>query len=388
MDKSKIFIASSHRASIVAEKLRDELRTADYCWADIWNDVAGRNPGQARIVTLEQLPREYDFAVIILAKADVLVKDLGDGLKSRDDCVFEAGFFMAAIGRDRCFLLSSVEQNELPTDLEGILRFKFTEPSDLTDRLKCTEKIQAASGLIKDQIQKVQKVPRGPAARPLSREALLEREKGQEEGGELKEDQVVVAAVQPTELGYEVAKQVRTNLDSNIRYVYFFQGNDDAADKVPQLLQLLLIAGFLDKRDAASFRARGDLVTRNRNEVLEALKDICVIDMLNIFFLDDGPNPQYSIHNATSETAARLYLKRGDEFLEWESGRTAHQFWSDMRKKTGANDTTQFPDAVFHGTRDFELKEGLFLRNLKMNMRKYFRDITDEVTELCLNGPR
>jgi hypothetical protein len=37
------------------------------------------------------------------------------------------------------------------------------------------------------------------------------------------------------------------------------------------------------------------------------------------------------------------------------------------------------PEAVFHGAGDFELKEGQFLRNLKMGMRKYSRDIGEEV---------
>lgn len=321
MDKSKIFIASSQRASIVAEKLRDELRTADYCSADMWDDVTRRRPGQARIETLEQLTREYDFAVIILAKADVLAKDLGDGLKTRDDCVFEAGFFMAAIGRDRCFLLSSVEQNELPSDLEGIIRFKFTEPSNLTDREQCEQKMQIASGLIKNQVQNAQKVRRRLTTRPLSSDALLEREKGEKEGGDLREDQVVVATVQPLDLGYESAKQVRTNLDNNISYVYFFQGNNDATDKVPQLLQLVLIAGFLDKKDAASYKARRDLVTIHRDEILKDVKVICAEDKLNIYFLNDWPELQYCIHNATSAKEARLYLKHGDEFIDWDSGK-------------------------------------------------------------------
>ena len=84
------------------------------------------------------------------------------------------------------------------------------------------------------------------ANRPLSQDALLRRQQ-LETAGELKEDQVVVASVQPLELGfeaYEAAKQVRQNVDNNIRYVYFFEGNPDATDKIPQLLQLLLLAPF------------------------------------------------------------------------------------------------------------------------------------------------
>lgn len=64
----------------------------------------------------------------------------------------------------------------------------------------------------------------------------------------------------------------------------------------------------------------------------------------------------------------------------------AYEFWCAMRKKNGADDP-QPPDAVFHGVRDFELKEGKFLKDLKMAMRKYFPDVADEVMELCLKGP-
>jgi hypothetical protein len=42
---------------------------------------------------------------------------------------------------------------------------------------------------------------------------------------------------------------------------------------------------------------------------------------------------------------------------------------------------------VFHGVREFNLKEGPFLNNLAMNMRKYFPDIGDEVLGICVGGP-
>ncbi len=209
------------------------------------------------------------------------------------------------------------------------------------------------------------------------------------EGGELKEDQVVVAALQPLELelGHEAAKQVRRNLDKNIRYVYFFQGSIDAADKVPQLLQLVLLSGLLDKDDAVSFSKRGELVTTYRREVLDALRDMCVNDTLNVFFRKESHNLEYCIHNAASDHAARLYLKHGDYFIEWESGPEAYWFWCAVRERNGADDP-QSPNAVFHGSHDFELEEGPFLRHLKIGMNKYFREIAKEVLELCLEGPR
>jgi hypothetical protein len=384
MDKSKIFIASSERTHDFAAMLRDELNKAEYCEANTWKDAIGTAGAQAKIEALEQWIKEYDFAVIIFSKVDMLVKESGEDMKTRDDCVFEAGLFMAAIGRNRCCLISSVEKNDLPSDIGGITLLKFTEPDNLGNIDQCRRPVQNVAGFIRPWIQR--DMGRGVANRPLSYDALLKRGQLQSSGGELKEDQVVVASVQPLELGYEGAKQVRLNLDDNISYVYFFQANTDAADKIPQLLQLVLLAGFLEKKDAASFTTRCDLVTTHRDEIVKALKDICLNDKLNIFFIKESLDLQYCIHNATSDTMARLYLKHGHDFIEWASGLQAYRFWRAMREKTGACDPA-LPDAVFHGARDFELNEGPFLRSLRSSMRKYFRDIADEVMELCLGGP-
>ena len=70
MAKSKIFISSSPSAFCIADKLRDEL-TTDYCETDVWREAIRANAGQTKIETLEQLAKNYDFAVIVLTKADV-----------------------------------------------------------------------------------------------------------------------------------------------------------------------------------------------------------------------------------------------------------------------------------------------------------------------------
>jgi predicted nucleotide-binding protein len=55
-----------------------------------------------------------DFAVVILARDDVMVRETGDTLKAHDNGVLEAGLFMKVIGRERCFLVSSVERHDFP----------------------------------------------------------------------------------------------------------------------------------------------------------------------------------------------------------------------------------------------------------------------------------
>ena len=124
MNRSKVFIASSGRLFVLAERLRDELAT-DFCQATLWSEEDRLQPGSTIIEMLEGAAKQYDFAVIILARDDVLTSGTGEVSKARDNCVFEAGLFMSARGRKRCVLVNSVEQSDLPSDLSGILSIRF-----------------------------------------------------------------------------------------------------------------------------------------------------------------------------------------------------------------------------------------------------------------------
>jgi predicted nucleotide-binding protein len=386
MEKSRIFIASSEKVHDLAGMIRDEIYNAEYCSADTWKDALQSAGAQSKIEALEQWVKLYDYAVIIFTKADALINGSGQDLKSRDDCVFEAGLFMATLGRQRCTLISFVEKSDLPSDLGGIVSLEYTEPEDLTNYEKCRHVVQAAAGAIKAWVQRTN-AARSAANRPLTRDAILKRERMVNVGGVLREDQVVVASVQPPELEYAVARQVRMNMDNNIRYVYFFQGNQDAADKIPQLLQLILLADFLKEKDAGSFKTRTDLVTSHRDEIIELVKDACIYDKLNIFFLRDRVYPEYCLHNAASDKAARLYFKRADDYyIEWASGEEAYTFWRAVKYQNRV-DKLDSPEAIFHGGCNFDLNEGGFITTLTRGMRIYFRDITEIVMGLCLSGP-
>ena len=388
MGKSKIFISSSPSAFCIADKLCDEL-TTDYCEADVWKEAIRTNAGQTKIETLEQLAKNYDFAVIILTKADVAGRPLQSSIGDRDNCVFEAGLFMGVIGRSRCFFVSGAAKGELPSDLEGIIIFNFSEPSDLSNREACGNAIRSVSSNIKDSVQEArrQNMPRGSATRPLSRDELLDREQ-LDPNGELHEDQVIVASLQPLDLKYETGLRVWNNLNNNISYVYFFEANNDTADKIPQLLQLLLLSGavvIVDPQVTKSFQQRRELVRMHRDKIIEATKDLCINNKLNVYFTEEKVDIEYCIHNATSDKFAKVYLKRKDEFFEWYSSLDAYNFWTEMRRKKGA-DNPNPGIAMFHGGRAFELKKGSFLNNLTMGMRKYFPDYGDEVLQICLGA--
>lgn len=383
MAKSKIFIASSGRTLELAKQLRAQFNQ-NTCAADLWTEVSQKAAGKPILTMLKEAANEYDFAVIILAKDDIMVTKTGDTLKARDNCVFEAGLFMGVIGETRCFLLSSVPASDLPSDLGGIIYLPFSEPSNLNDPNACQSSTATATTRIESAVWKL-----GPMGnRPLSQEKLLEREKSRAEGGELLEDQVVVASVQPLDVSFDAARQVRKNIDKfHIRYVYFFEGSLDGAEKTCQFLQMVLLANILQSQsDVDDWPGRLEKLKNNLTGIKQDLEQLCKMGMIKIYFLPEAPALQYCIHNATNDKSAKIYLKRREEYFEWELGPGAYQFWAEVRKARGAV-TPQPPRAVFYGVPGFNISDGDFFKTLKNSVRLYFPQMEEDVMRLCLRGP-
>ncbi len=384
MTKSKIYIATSERVKLIAEKLRDELRKADYR-ADTWADAVDNYPGQTRFGVLQQLAKEYDFGLIIFAKDDVVINEVRN---ARDSSVFEAGFFMAAFRPERCILVSSVEKRDLPEVLEGIILYKFVEPKDLTDRGEVDKAIQTVTSNIKDRLYQIDKqnIGRGAGTGRLSAEELLARETIIREEGELSEDQVVVASIQPREREYNYADRVRKNLDHGVKYVYFTHGNADTVFKIPRMLQLLLLAKLVKPEQEGELSVRRDLAKANQNQIISDLKRICRNDLLNIYFLSEPPDMEYCIFNATDKACAKMYVKHRDEYIEWESGDGAHQFWNKIKEKTRADKPTlRLP--LFHAVEPFKLDNEPFFSRLRRETFNMFPEIGEQVLDLCVKGP-
>ena len=387
MAKSKIFIASSGRTLVLAEMLKSALKT-DFCEATVWRQESENKPSNVIIEMLKSATLKYDFAVVILAQDDMVAREAMDVSvwKPRDNCVFEAGLFMGALGVERCFLVNSVKYENLPSDLSGLIPIPFKEPTKLGNYDACGEEISDAAIIIKRSVQN-----KGPISRPLSRQELLEREKAKTKDGDLFEGEVVVASVEPLELGdnaYSAVRQVRENITGNIRYVYFFQGDDDGADKICLLLQLILLCGVgCTEEQAKDFRKRLDVLKCKQNEILAALKDICDKGGLRIYLLPARPDLEYCIHNATRKEEARLYVRHRELFTKWESGPAANQFWKDVRTIHGIEDSP-VTLAVLCGAAGFTVNEGHFFRKLNAEMTRYFSVIAEQVMKLCSRGAR
>lgn len=332
---------------------------------------------------LETSAEHYDFAVIILARDDVLTKEAGDALKARDNCVFEAGLFMKALGRERCFLVNSVEQRDLPSDLGGVISLPFKEPLDLSDRDACAEAIKSVSAAMKDSVQRAGKSARYERLPILSIDDVLLRERPQSDGGDLREGQVVVCDLQPNP-GAGPALQVRRNLDSGVSYIYFLHFTDDTLDKIFQGLQMLVAGGSDASAKAADFSSRLETIEREKARVLDDLRMICRARSLIISFLPDAPQFCFRCHNASDPERACLYLRfRATGFMPWLKGAGATSLWKSIPNFISMDDEERIFVPMKHLTFEGEAKRR-FENCLKRGLNRYFPGIQDEVRRLCV----
>jgi hypothetical protein len=384
MDKSKIFIASSGRTLLLAEKLRDELQT-DYCEATLWSEEGRSQPGATIIETLENAAQRFDFAVIILAQDDVVVGGKGDTLKARDNCVFEAGLFIASLGRKRCFLVNSVNQSDLPSDLGGIISIPFAEPQNLSDRSECQAAIARVAPVLKDAVQREGRSAYHAHIPLLSVAELFRRERPQSEGGDLREGQVVVCDTQPI-ADVELALQVRRNIKSGTSYHYFLLFAENTAEKICQSLQVILAAGAGGEEKIDDFITRVSTIRNAKQLVLDDLRSICSSRSLRFTLFIDEPQFCFRVHNASNPELARVYARYFERgFVLWAQGLSAVAVWRALPKYL-ADDRS---DRLFVPLKQFDLlgdDKVLFESSLDRALRKYFPGMEEEVKQIIMGG--
>lgn len=384
MDKSRIFIASSGRTLVLAEMLRNEL-SSEFSEATLWSEEGRRQPGQVIIEMLEDVAARYDFAVIILSKDDVMTGGHGETLKARDNCVFEAGLFMSAIGRKRCFLVNSVKQSDLPSDLNGIISIPFEEPVDLLDRLECAAVIIRAAAQIKTSVQQT-----GPSASHarlplLSVDEFFRLERARAEGGDLVSGQVVVLDTQPWG-DVQRAEQVRRNMENGTSYHYFLHCSDDTVEKICQALQVIVWAGLAGATRATDYRSRLDIIKNNKDRVLNDLRGLCRDGLLRVTLLVDIPTVCYRVHNASNPALAKLYTKYHETgFLQWTEGQNATALWSVLPKWVEEDRGDRLFLSLKHIAFGDELRRR-FETLLTRCLSRYFPGMETEVKQICLGG--
>lgn len=130
-EKPHIFIGSSVEALPIARELQTGLAYDPFV-VPLWTDGVFR-ASRDSVDSLVAAVKKADFAVLVLTADDTLISREVERRAPRDNCIFELGLFMGALGRDRTFIVKPRGVDiKLPSDLLGITPVEYAEGTDDT----------------------------------------------------------------------------------------------------------------------------------------------------------------------------------------------------------------------------------------------------------------
>jgi len=392
MIKPKLFIASSGRASQLAESFELWLNGKGIQVVH-WKEETFYNG--SILEKLLRLSREVDFAAILLTKDDSR-EIQGNYLDApRDNCIFELGLFIGALGLsiDRCFMITSLEGTCLPSDLAGQIYIHFEEPEDLTDRGACKKAMRSPAVKISNRIKdfKSTAVYRRPVLPLLTLDEVLalERPRGRAHPGSghlLPNSTVMVHASQPIETNGAFAPRVLSNMGRRIRYHYFFSAvNDDCFDPIASMIQTLAAVGVedgsaweeLDETQQLKLLANpvnAPIVERN-------LKNIG--KYLFIHFIPHRASEVFCVHNAGIEDAADCYLR-------WDPSSFIKLDGTGAEKVEAYKPFKHLSRSTVFGNSDYVKIDNLIAAGLREKICNMFPPVPlrDKVVEICFGNRR
>jgi len=205
------------------------------------------------------------------------------------------------------------------------------------------------------------------------------------DGGDLHEGLVVVADLQPMS-DLERGVQVRRNLDSGTSYVYFFPNREDTVEKICQALQVMLVGSGTGNERAADFSSRLATILKERDRVLDDLREICRASSLLISLVPTEPGFCFRLHNASDPELARLYMRfRGGGFIPWAEGSNAVAIWRNTIPFIPGDE-----ERIFVWLKQYEPSgedKQRFEDSVKRGVKRYFPGMQDEVEQLLM-GPK
>ena len=354
--KKRLFIASSKEAKRLAEGLKRYIDdSGDPIETIPWYDPAAFPPSDETLSDLLSHCERCDFAVALLTADDMTKRREKDLQAPRDNVIFELGLFMGALGLEpaRCFMVSGVNKEALPSDLRGRHYIQITQPPNLEDREECRKAVTNAGAAILERIQKLQCYER-PKLSMIASSTLADMEQARHKGGNLWIQPgviaVVVNSVEPLEeTDAQFAKNVMDNLKAGAKYEYFWGHFEENYFKTANFIQTLSLAGLAEPIPDDRVR----FIQSHLKEVRSNLK--WMQTQLSIHFRKRPPL-QFCVHNALSEEHAVCYLRHDSDFVRWTGGRSAKEVSDEL---TSSCKTVKKGNSIFHSTADFKLtKDG------------------------------
>jgi predicted nucleotide-binding protein len=146
MVKPRIFLGSSGKQKGLLQALTRGLDDI----ADVEPWTTSFNPGTTTLERLLELAREVDFAVFVFAEDDwTMLTPPGSPAAGaaqaspRDNVVFEAGLFGAALGLRRTFILHA-SGSKLPSDLLGLTLVRYGDAATAAEVRVVNQKLRKA----------------------------------------------------------------------------------------------------------------------------------------------------------------------------------------------------------------------------------------------------
>jgi len=127
--KKRIFIGSSTQSKDIAQKIATILENCD-AQVNCWFNIPTFTPGQYTWENLMKIVNDYDGAVFVLSKDDVISIEGGSekdrkSFTARDNVLIEAGLFYGVLGKKGVALYHS-EDVKMPTDWQGLTTIRAT----------------------------------------------------------------------------------------------------------------------------------------------------------------------------------------------------------------------------------------------------------------------
>lgn len=370
--RPKIFLGSSSRSYGLVQWLAQEIRANEIGIPIPWKS-GGFAPSKSTLQNLLEQCMVCDFAVIFLTRDDAKrEKDNSEKIFKgpRDNTIFEAGLFVGGLGLqpERCVLVSSVDESNLPSDIKGITYVEIDEPPPpdppfhrLSDEW-CRENLQRVYESVELSVNKYGEFLKRPLLNVLTKKQLAIREQVGKSYLE-RYDKVFINSSEPSDCcEFVMAKAVAENIRNKVFYQFHYRVQKEDLDSICSQwidhIRILIAAYCIHEKSSYS---EGDL--KKDEDIRGFIKSryadakIAIDDIRNhlkfFIHLEEGhPMPfRVAVHNVSSFEKAKCYLRHGDLFVEWflkEEARAAI-------KQIAGRQVLPYKKAIFQKTDMFDI---------------------------------